>query len=374
MSLKVHIHAYGEGFTTADERYIQHWIRSFAKTIAENYEDASIETYTENLADRISDGVSQPHPLMNRLKAAPCIDGVDPANNSASRIRLQDCLCIVENTDTKDYIVFTADERFHATACHFLCNEHCKAIYRSHYTPAQINWIDEVHKHKQRGSSRDGTHRVRPWMFPQYGVIETLHQTDIFWKDIYEQRKTSTKDIPLLFGGSGIYAYRKTLPALKSICKDFEIIGTMGYREYLPLLSRVKLGVSIHSDWDTQSLDLENKHPPAGIHEWCYRDAEYLAAGIPFIRQEFEDSVWGGSYVPNKHYISIPLSDIKNAFRREKYDGVAKLYKQKYDEVKDDKELLDFISFNQHELWKSWFSAKETIPKTIEIVHRTLMA
>ena len=369
MALKIHRPVLGTGFTGSEDRYILHWMQEFAKALLEKYPDAIDEIYYDEI-DR--DSGNRPD-LSNRLLSKPCING---DCNDYGLIPIQDTGCVVENTETGDYIVFTVDERHHSITSHYLCDKHCRAIYRSHYAPAQIKWIDEVQGWRHNGVSVDGNHRVRPWMFPQFrcSAVENgnIPQTDEFWENLYQQRQTSEKDIPFAFAGSGTESFRLTMLSLQEICPDFSIIGRLNYEHFIPHLSRFKIGASLWADWDRMSLDLENRDCRQN-GEWCYRDVEYLAAGIPFIRQEYEDSVWGGSYLPNVHYISIPLADIKRAFRAGSCNGVAKLYKQKYEEVKDNQELLDAISRNQHDLWKTWFSAKASIQKSIEVVEQNLI-
>lgn len=359
--LKIHRPVIGKGFTSADMRYIVDWMEKFSSVINSRYPNlVSEEIYEHRIDDH------QRNDICNRLLSAPTYDGRIGGN----LISFIDCFFIVENTQTQDFVVFTVDERHHALSCHYMFSKHCKAIYRAHYAPCQIKWIDTVCSERLCASSFDGEHIVRPWMFPHYQTLNgNVFDSDAWFRTVQEQRKTSQKDIQFAFGGSGIDAYRHTMRNLESICPDFTIIRGLDYANYQKLLPTIKIGASIWADWNCQSLDLENRNPVQN-GEWCYRDMEYLSSGIPFIRQEYEDSVWGGSYIPNVHYISIPIGTVKDAFKKHGTMGVAELYKLRYEEVKDDTDFLEFVSANQIALWDEWFSANATINKTIEVVEQ----
>lgn len=83
-----------------------------------------------------------------------------------------------------------------------------------------------------------------------------------------------------------------------------------------------------------------------GIGELCYRDIEYMAMGIPMMKFEYMTNLYP-KLEPNVHYIAIPRID-SDPSQRERVGGreYAELYIQRFLEVKDDLEFLEYISNN----------------------------
>lgn len=364
LNLRIHRPTLGPGFGSGDCRYILDWMEQFSKTLINLFPNTTEEVYVHTIVDGAR------YNGKNKLLSSPRYDN----NPNSDLIEIPDCCFIVEDTVTKDFVVFTADERHHAITCHYMFNEHCKAIYRSHYAPSQIRWIDNDKRHLIHPAF-DGGHCVKPWLYPHFQSLNNnVFDTDSFFVDVQEQRKTSDKDVLFAFGGSRFSTSRRTMVDLDSICQDFTLIQGVSYRNYLSqYLPRIRVGAAHWGDWNYMSEDLETRNPRQQ-GEWCYRDMEYLASGIPFVGQEYEDSLWGGSFVPNFHYIAAPIGKVKDGYKKNGTMGVAEVYKATYDKVKNDTEFLEFISANQIKLWKEWFSAEASIRKTIDIVKQIFQA
>jgi hypothetical protein len=82
-----------------------------------------------------------------------------------------------------------------------------------------------------------------------------------------------------------------------------------------------------------------------GVGEKCHRDVEYMAIGLPFMKFEYI-AKWNPILVPNYHYISIDRIDPFYGHERIGGEQQDEAYLNKFKEVKDNAEFLDFISKN----------------------------
>lgn len=87
-----------------------------------------------------------------------------------------------------------------------------------------------------------------------------------------------------------------------------------------------------------------------GIAEFCHRDVEYLALGIPMMKFEYLNEI-NPPLIPNYHYISIDRIDDNISDERIGGEVYRDLYIKRFLEVKDDYEFLNFISQNAREYY-----------------------
>lgn len=100
-----------------------------------------------------------------------------------------------------------------------------------------------------------------------------------------------------------------------------------------------------------------------GIGELCFRDIEYLGAGVPMLKMKYITDL-NPPLLPNYHYISIErdtnFSTAMHSITEERVGG--EIYCQKYIkrflEVKDDIEFLNFISKNGREYYKKYLDTE----------------
>jgi len=99
-----------------------------------------------------------------------------------------------------------------------------------------------------------------------------------------------------------------------------------------------------------------------GVGELCYRDIEYMAVGIPMMRFEYITQL-NPLLIPNYHYISIDRIDTEEdksfnggVVHRERVAEQRHVdaYINKFKEVKDNKEFLEFISKNAREYYEKY--------------------
>jgi hypothetical protein len=99
-----------------------------------------------------------------------------------------------------------------------------------------------------------------------------------------------------------------------------------------------------------------------GVGELCYRDVEYMALGIPFIKMKYISEL-NPPLIPNFHYIAIERFESESdyncdggviACERKGNKRYANAYKEKFLEVRDNKDFLLFISDNARKYYENY--------------------
>jgi hypothetical protein len=173
--------------------------------------------------------------------------------------------------------------------------------------------------------------KIRPWIFLPY--LQFDHEK-------YRNIRTESESLEekLFWLGSGAGDYRNVIKIIHD--EGFlQPLSNTSHSDYLLKLSKSKIAVAYYTD--LQRYNTPYDHPG----EFCYRDMEYAMVGVPFIRIEYKDTLHN-PLLPNHHYISIPREHAYVAYEKKGDEGVAELYIQKYQEVKDDELFLSYISNN----------------------------
>ena len=161
------------------------------------------------------------------------------------------------------------------------------------------------------------------------------------YDDIYESRKSlNLKD--KLFWRSTTRREDPYKLADLGICD--KNTGTVGNMEiYIQEASKYKLGLAISS-----------------VAEKCYREMEYMAIGLPFIRLEFIGE-HNPPLIPDYHYISVNrkennISMLNWGCNLDRAGGpeYVNAYKKRFYEVKDDLDFLNFISENARKYYTEY--------------------
>jgi len=106
--------------------------------------------------------------------------------------------------------------------------------------------------------------------------------------------------------------------------------------------------------------------------EYSYREIEYMASGIPFMRIKYTTEL-EPALIPNYHYISIdrqkydmPLDNRSDLRGGEKYVNA---YHERFLEVKDDKDFLDEIVRNAREYYVEYCSKKNRVKHVRNLIN-----
>ena len=176
----------------------------------------------------------------------------------------------------------------------------------------------------------------------------------VSFDEIYENRK-KFKLIDKLFWRSSTRREDPFVLSELGICNS-DIRKFIAMEDYIKVASQYKIGLAISS-----------------VGEKCYREMEYMAIGLPFIRLEFVGN-HNPPLIPNFHYIAINRDEynIKPdtwSCTEDRAGGpeYVEAYKNKFLQVKDDEKLLNFISENARNYYNENCKDPIRITKLLEI-------
>jgi hypothetical protein len=238
---------------------------------------------------------------------------------------LSDVDCVIENLETFDIKVLSFTEYFNSYICHTIKSEYCSKALLTHF-----NWHN-LYYWMNRENAVNQMYKVKPWIFLPFLEFDSNK-----YRIIRDTTETLTDKLFWLGSGSG--EYRKMIEIVHD--KGFlQPLLSVPHEMYLNKLATSKVALGYYTDLSRYNTPYD--HPG----EFCYRDIEYAMIGVPFIRIEFKDTLHN-PLIPNKHYISIPREHAYVAYEKFGDEGVADLYIQKYEEIKEDYNLLNYISKN----------------------------
>lgn len=244
---------------------------------------------------------------------------------------LMECEYVIECEDTGEfYVMSVSDDLSHA-----ILNEHSNPMLKkvlvsqfdrnkleSHVTPTYME-------------------KYSPWIyFPC-----TIDDLEVF----YEKRKTINEFVDkMYFRGTSISDRPIVTHVSPEYLNGYTPIG--GPITYFDDLIKYKVGLSV-----------------AGRGEFCYRDTEYMALGVPMIRFNYISEL-NPNLIPNFHYISVDRPD-DLPIDRLGNESHAKLLEKRFLEVKDDKEFLDFISNNARSYYLNYLSKQNRVKHTLNLLN-----
>lgn len=256
-----------------------------------------------------------------------------PLGNLGTEFVLSDVDMVVENLDNYEISVISFTEYLNSITVHYMRSEYFKSMVLAHFNYHHLyHWL-------KRDNLVSKIQLVHPGIFPLYLDFDMDHYRTL--------RDSISPTGELFYKGSGcdLSSYRRAVGILG---KQGKIdLARVTFEQYLSTLTQSKMALSYY-------LDLDKYHSPWEHNgEFCYRDMEYMAIGVPFVRIEYRDSVHDGLY-PNHHYVSINREIAYQVYRESGDAGVADLLYSKYLEVRDDHVFLKFISNNQRKYYDSY--------------------
>lgn len=249
---------------------------------------------------------------------------------------MQECEMILENYDTKELKILSVSDSITDASVGLYNNDRFKP-YISKILISQFN----------RQTILDCTYSkvldpvFNPWIYFPSNLYN--------FKKYYDQRKIQKQLIDkMYFRGSGL-EHRPIIKYLNN--KIFHGGQTIGsFDTYAREAITYKVGLSC-----------------AGSAQFCYRDIEYMAMGIPMIRFEYSNEM-DPPLIPNFHYISVKP---KLQTHEEHVVGpdLAFELESRYLEVKNDTEFLHFISKNAKEYYDSYIHNNNGIRHTYKLLN-----
>jgi len=258
---------------------------------------------------------------------------------------LSDVDMIVENLENNKFFVLSFGKYFTSYVVHYLKSDKCIGILCAHFSRRYM------YEHLKRDRLLHKLDKVHPWFFGFFQEFDV---------DKYRQIRDTQKKLndKLYFKGGG---WKEGGDPYRNVVR---ILYEKGYLDpkyssittYLDNLSKQNIAISHYMDLNR--FTKANKSPG----ELCYRDMEMMSIGVPYIRIEYKSELHK-AFIPNYHYIVIPREEAHRAYDKDGDEGVAKLFINKYNEVKDDHDFLKFISKNQRE----WYDTYMRWPKSAEL-------
>jgi hypothetical protein len=246
---------------------------------------------------------------------------------------MQDCEMIIEDYDTKETQVLSVSDDLTPTSLNLQSYDNTKKIFISQFIR------DKVYHHV----AKENHHKYYPWIyFPS-------NEYDL--EKYYQKRlETEPQDSRMYFRGE-----TESRTILQHFNSDVFYGGNPigGFNSYAEELMNFKLGLSV-----------------AGRGEMCYRDVEYMGLGVPFIRFEYTTEFLE-PLVPNFHYISVERPN--DLFDWMQLDRVGEknhtdMIIERYMQVKEDKEFLNFISKNARNYYETYLSPTASVDFTIKMM------
>jgi hypothetical protein len=251
--------------------------------------------------------------------------------NNLSKSDMLECEMIIENKETQEFVVLSVSDVLTGAVLNHQSNPLCKKILFSQFD------IDLIRRHLR---DPENIKKYFPWIY----FTSNLYDVD----SLYEYRKSLNNFIDkFCFWGTSL----EDRPILTRFDKNYFDGGRPigDFYGYSKKLLNYKAALSI-----------------SGRGEFCYRDIENFAMGIPIIRFEFKNQLYH-SLIPNYHYISIEKpNDLK--IDREGELHHAKMIENKFVEVKDNIDFLNFISTNARKYYEDYLCKEAAINTTYEIL------
>jgi hypothetical protein len=248
-----------------------------------------------------------------------------------SPTHLLECEMIIENLDTMDFVVLSVSDSLTSAILNHQSNPHCKKILVAQFDERYI---------KSHLREKNNFYKYSPWIyFPsnEYDLdskykkrkeLENFEDKFCFWGTSMEDRKILSHFDSSIFDGG--------LP-----------IGN--FDAYSDTLIKYKVALSI-----------------AGRAEFCYRDVENFGMGLPIIRFGYKNKMYN-HLIPNFHYISVERPDDLE-YDRLGNESHAKMIENRFNEVKDDYDFLNYISLNSRKYYEQFLSPDKSVEFTYNIL------
>lgn len=238
-----------------------------------------------------------------------------------------ECELLIENlTDNKIYLLSISD-LFSFCSTQIQYNKRLDKVLLCQYNQ---NEIDNVIKTNQN--------KYSPWIYFTYSEKNLEN---------YRLKKKHPLIDKLFFKTSQAW-YRPILGNInKDILTDIEPLDT---EDYFSEAIKHKVGLAV-----------------GGKGDICYRDIEYMGLGIPYIRFKYSN-VLSEPLIPDYHYISI-IPPAGNCRDRDGNKDYAKLIEDKFLEVKDNYNFLEFISNNATNYFDKYLKYPNNIYYTLQLLN-----
>lgn len=241
---------------------------------------------------------------------------------------LLECEYAIENLQNGEIVMMSVSDNITSGAINEKHNPKFKKVLIAQYLPSDV----KLHVGEY-------INKYCPWTYFQAKTFDL----EPYYQKRLQEEPTENK---LYFRGTSLDDRTILNYFDKSIITPF---GTISMDRYFDDIIKYKIALSVD-----------------GRGEFCYRDIECFAIGVPILRFEYV-SVMDDPLIPNYHYISIPRPDDMVLYRTGNENHV-KLLTQRYHEVLNDKDFLKYIAENA----RKYYEKNCTMDSIITNTHRLL--
>lgn len=245
------------------------------------------------------------------------------------QIKIMECEYIIENLDNGEFIIISVSDKISDAMTKEIDNPFLKKCLISQFIPKffESYTIENFHKYS-------------PWTYFPYLNMD--------YESIRNKRKNITNKIKKLYF-KGDERGRTILNFFNSEIFDK---GERTYLEtYFDEVINYEVGLCI-----------------GGVGEMCYRDIEFMMLEIPILRFEYETELYP-KLIPNFHYISVEPTEEMMSSNSVRYDRLggrkeAKKIEERFNEIKNDMDFLNFITKNAREYYENNLTIDNQIKNT----------
>jgi hypothetical protein len=222
---------------------------------------------------------------------------VQLSKDSHPNFLLLECEYVIENLENGEFVILSVADEISGAAINEQSNPFLKKVLIAQYNIKNIlTHIKDINYHK-----------YSPWTYFQAQVLD-LEQ---YYNKRCEVKPTKEK---LFFRGTSLEDRKFLFEIDENILpRSFNPINPDNY--FNELISH-KMALSVD-----------------GRGEFCYRDIECFAVGVPIIRFEFE-SIFYDKLIPNYHYISLPRPNNMVLYRLAESESARLLEKRYFETIK----------------------------------------
>jgi len=247
---------------------------------------------------------------------------------------LMECEYVIENLENGEFYILSVSDILTQAVLSERSNPKLKKVLFSQF----VDYEMKFHTFEDYG-------KYSPWIYFQSNL------TDLDY--YYEKRLEKTEFIDkLCFWGT-----TSQRPILKHFSPEIlegpNYIG--GSDKYFSNLINYSVALSI-----------------SGVGQLCYRDIECLALGIPLLRFELQANLHE-PLIPNYHYISVDYDYTipkHNGTHTDRLGGKthSDQIENRFKEVINDKEFLNFISKNARKYYENYLHTSSRVDYTIKLL------
>lgn len=247
----------------------------------------------------------------------------------SGNLLILECEYVIENLDNGEFVIMSVADDLNHCILNEQSNPFLKKVLVSQFDPEKI-----------LNHTRENFFKYSPWTYFQSQIIDL--------ENYYNKRKDIKElDKKIFFKGTSL----EDRSILKHI--DQELITDFRPEppdSYFNQIINHKIALSVD-----------------GRGEFCYRDVECFGVGVPIIRYEYVSKFYS-ELIPNYHYISIKRPSDMTSYRAGTEEHAKKLI-ERYNEVIEEDNFLNFVSNNAREYYINNVADEAKIKNTFNLLN-----